>query len=78
MIWNWEYAISVVPQMLRAFIVTLEATLAGLGLDDGTSGEVILDAEARPRKSPRAFCSPVHVPDEAQAPGEPREPGGGG
>jgi hypothetical protein len=45
-------------------LATLEATLAGLGLDDGTSGEVILDADARPKKSPRAFCSPVRVPDE--------------
>jgi hypothetical protein len=39
-------------------------TLAGLGLDSGSPGEVILDAEPRPKKSPRAFCAPVRVPDE--------------
>lgn len=43
---------------------TFEATLTGLGLEDSSSGNVILDAEARPKKSPRAFCAPVHVPDE--------------
>jgi hypothetical protein len=41
-----------------------EATLAGLGLRNGTDGKVILDAEPRPKKSPRAFCAPVRVPDE--------------
>jgi polar amino acid transport system permease protein len=28
-IWNWEYAFSVLPEMLRAFGVTLQATIAG-------------------------------------------------
>ena len=32
MIWNWEYAMSVLPQILLAFIVTLEATIAGFVL----------------------------------------------
>jgi hypothetical protein len=41
-----------------------EATLAGLGLDGGSPGNVILDAEPRPKKSPRAFCAPVRVPEE--------------
>lgn len=41
-----------------------EATLAGLGLRNGDAGRVILDAEPRPKKSPRAFCAPVRVPDE--------------
>jgi hypothetical protein len=41
-----------------------EATLAGLGLRDGDAERVILDAEPRPKKSPRAFCAPVRVPDE--------------
>ena len=45
-------------------VPTFEATLAGLALDGGSPGNVILDAEARPKKSPRAFCAPVHVPDE--------------
>jgi hypothetical protein len=43
---------------------TFEATLAGLGLDNGSPGNVILDAEPRPKKSPRAFCAPVRVPEE--------------
>ena len=43
---------------------TYEATLAGLGLQNGSPGNVILDAEPRPKKSPRAFCAPVRVPEE--------------
>jgi len=38
--------------------------MAGLGLADGSPGNVILDAEPRPKKSPRAFCAPVRVPEE--------------
>jgi hypothetical protein len=41
---------------------SLEETLDGLGVDAG--GRVIVDAESRPTKSPRAFCAPVRVPDE--------------
>ena len=40
------------------------ATRAGLGLEASADGRVRLDAEARPKKSPRAFCAPVRVPDE--------------
>ena len=43
---------------------TFEETLAGLGLESGADGNVILDAEPRPKKSPRAFCAPVRVPEE--------------
>jgi hypothetical protein len=43
---------------------TFEATRAGLGLENGGPGKVILDAEPRPKKSPRAFCAPVRVPQE--------------
>jgi hypothetical protein len=43
---------------------TLDATLAGLGLENGSPGNVIVDAEPRPKKSPRAFCAPVRVPEE--------------
>jgi hypothetical protein len=43
---------------------TFEATRAGLGLENGGPGKVILDAEPRPKKSPRAFCAPVRVPEE--------------
>ena len=36
-------------------------TLAGLALDPPG---VVLDVDQRPKKSPRAFCAPVRVPDE--------------
>ena len=40
----------------------LEATLAGLGIDLEAQGNVHLDIESRPTKSPRAFCAPIEVP----------------
>ena len=43
---------------------TFDATRAGLGLENGSPGNVILDAEPRPKKTPRAFCAPVRVPEE--------------
>ena len=43
---------------------TFDATRAGLGLENGGPGKVIVDAEPRPKKSPRAFCAPVRVPQE--------------
>ena len=39
-------------------------TIAALGLDQSAGPNVRVDAEARPLKSPRAFCAPVRVPDE--------------
>lgn len=39
-------------------------TLSGLGIELKAQANVKLDTEQRPRKSPRAFCSPVHVPNE--------------
>jgi hypothetical protein len=41
----------------------LEATLADLGLDLRSQGNVHLDIDRRPGKSPRAFCMPIEVPD---------------
>ena len=43
---------------------TFEATLAALGLENESPGNVIVDAEPRPKKTPRAFCAPVRVPEE--------------
>ncbi len=40
----------------------LEATLGELGIDLRSQGNVHLDLESRPGKSPRAFCSPIEVP----------------
>ena len=45
-----------------AMLPALEATLAGLGVDLRTQGNVELDLESRPKKSPRAFCAPIEVP----------------
>jgi hypothetical protein len=42
----------------------LHATAGGMGIDLGSQGNVHLDVEARPNKSPRAFCAPVRSPDE--------------
>jgi hypothetical protein len=39
----------------------LQETLDGLGL---APPGVVLDVEQRPKKTPRAFCAPVRVPDE--------------
>lgn len=47
-------------RLLTAF----EETLAGMGIDLRAQSNVRLDTEQRPQKSPRAFCSPVRVPDE--------------
>ena len=40
----------------------LEATLLELGIDLRSQTNVHLDVEQRPKKSPRAFCSPIEVP----------------
>lgn len=42
----------------------LRTTLRGLGIDLDAQGNVVVDADERPTKSPRAFCSPVRVPEE--------------
>jgi hypothetical protein len=41
----------------------LEATLRDLGFDLRSQENIHLDLEQRPAKSPRAFCSPIEVPD---------------
>jgi hypothetical protein len=57
------------PDLDRSFpeeglVASLDATLAGLGVDLRAQRGVHLDTESRPTKSPRAFCSPIRVPDE--------------
>jgi oligoendopeptidase F len=47
-----------------AMLPALEATLRDLGIDLGSQENVHLDVEQRPAKSPRAFCSPIEVPDK--------------
>ncbi len=45
-------------------VPSLTETLAGMGIDVGAQPGVTIDTESRPKKSPRAFCSPVRVPNE--------------
>ncbi len=43
---------------------TFDRTLQGLGILLAGQPNVHVDAEVRERKSPRAFCAPVRIPDE--------------
>jgi hypothetical protein len=45
-------------------VSVLEHTLAGMGIDLAAQSSITLDVQPRPRKSPRAFCAPVRVPDD--------------
>jgi hypothetical protein len=45
-------------------VPALRDTLLGLGVAVDDQPNVHLDTEDRPRKNPRAFCAPVHIPDE--------------
>ncbi|HEX6655121.1 MAG TPA: hypothetical protein VF153_02810 [Candidatus Limnocylindria bacterium] len=49
-------------QMVRA----LTSTLAGMGIDLGSQRNILLDVEARPMKSPRAFCAVPDVPNDVR------------
>jgi hypothetical protein len=46
----------------NAMLPALTGTLADLGIDLAAQPNVELDVDARPKKSPRAFCSPIEVP----------------
>ncbi|HYN64662.1 MAG TPA: hypothetical protein VES36_08660 [Candidatus Limnocylindrales bacterium] len=50
----------------------LQATLSGMGIDLAAQSNIMLDVQPRPRKSPRAFCAPVHVPDDIRLVIQPR------
>jgi oligoendopeptidase F len=47
-----------------ALISSFVETMSGLGIDVRAQAGVVLDAEPRPNKSPRAFCAPVRSPGE--------------
>ena len=47
----------------EAMLPALEVTLAELGIDLRGQQNVELDLEERPNKDPRAFCSPIEVPE---------------
>ena len=48
----------------EGLIPTFERAVAGLGVEIAGQGNVHLDTEPRPTKSPRAFCSVPKAPDE--------------
>ena len=50
----------------------LRQTLAGMGIDLDAQSGIMLDLQPRPRKSPRAFCAPVHMPDDVRLVVQPR------
>ena len=52
------------PFRAERMVPALRETLAGLGIDLDAQGNVTLDADERPTKSPRAFCSTPRVPEE--------------
>jgi len=63
-----------IPRLFRApewddqfpadgMLPALEATLSDLGIDIYGQPNVELDVEQREKKSPRAFCAPIEVPD---------------
>jgi hypothetical protein len=56
---SWDSAFPA-DKMLPA----LEATLSELGIDLRTQENIHLDVEERPHKTPRAFCSPIEVPEK--------------
>ncbi len=47
-------------RLLRVY----EETMSGLGVRIHQQRNIEIDSEVRPRKSPRAFCAPVSIPDD--------------
>ncbi|MEW6130815.1 MAG: hypothetical protein AB1757_27545 [Acidobacteriota bacterium] len=47
-------------ELLRVY----QDTMAGLGIHIESQKNVFIDDAERPRKSPRAFCAPIRVPEE--------------
>ncbi len=52
------------PFAAERMVPALRETLAGMGIDLDAQSNVTLDADPRPTKSPRAFCSTPRVPEE--------------
>jgi len=55
------------PKWDKAFpadrmLAALEGTLSDLGIELRAQANIHLDVEQRPKKSPRAFCSPIEIP----------------
>lgn len=44
----------------------IDGMIEAMGLDPRAGGRIEYDLEERPTKAPRAFCSPIRVPDEVK------------
>jgi hypothetical protein len=49
-------------QLLRVY----KETMQGLGIDIEKQKNICVDSETRPRKSARAFCAPIEIPEEVK------------
>jgi len=49
-------------KLIEAFFKTLR----GMGLEPEKCGNIEMDTEERPKKSPRAFCAPIKVPQKVK------------
>ncbi len=49
-------------QLLRVY----KETLQGLGIDSDKQKNIYVDSEPRPRKSARAFCAPIEIPEDVK------------
>ena len=49
-------------RLVGAFFETLKA----MGIDPGAYGNIMIDTEDREKKTPRAFCAPVRVPEDVK------------
>jgi hypothetical protein len=49
-------------QLLRVY----QETMQGLGIDIEKQKNIYIDSQPRPRKSARAFCAPIEIPEEVK------------
>ncbi|HMG36766.1 MAG TPA: hypothetical protein VKM94_22710 [Blastocatellia bacterium] len=47
-------------------VPTYMRTMSQLGIDASEQGHIFIDSEPRPRKTARAFCMPISVPDDVR------------
>jgi oligoendopeptidase F len=48
----------------RSLLDVYKETMAGLGIHVDSQKNIEIDSEARPHKTPRAFCAPILVPEQ--------------
>lgn len=49
-------------QLLKVY----KETMQGLGIDSDKQKNIYVDSESRPRKSARAFCAPIEIPEDVK------------